>query len=310
MIIKKRRIRTLGNNLPTVKAGQRVIVGVRDLAGKETLLKKVGFSNLDAGATVLPSPTFGPVSDFNANGSYSIHKDKSKETVYRMAEWQWKQWHGRDTIDMSKFVDVPYERYPRTFVPPPGVELKIARSAEGEKLLTTPVYRLGATDDQLLHAINLLLEIFGECHVLTEELNDILGTKAIRLNWRILPEGKRPWKELKNELSPLISGAPEGKRVLIEDRLKTINSFEPDFAAVGTAGFSGYIILGFPTSSTYVLESLYYGNATYVLGKNWETISKMTKAEILSENLHRERIIHRVGWHNRVKNVLKVPKVK
>jgi hypothetical protein len=39
------------------------------------------------------------------------------------------------------------------------------------------------------------------------------------------------------------------------------------------------------------LESVKYGNATYVFGKNWDTCSKMTKNEMLDNRLQKARII-------------------
>lgn len=83
----------------------------------------MGFSSeLKPGETVLPSPKMVPVSRRNAEGSYIIHKDQPMETAYRTVEWTWKQWAGRgETVEVSDFVDVPYKRYPRTFVPPYGI---------------------------------------------------------------------------------------------------------------------------------------------------------------------------------------------
>jgi hypothetical protein len=91
---------------------------------------------------------------------------------------------------------------------------------------------------------------------------------------------------------------------LIADRLKTINQHNPSFHAVGTAGFTGYFVFGFPNKNLFVLESIYSGNATYILGKNWEKISQLTKAEILNQELHQRRLIHRVGWHISVQKLL------
>jgi hypothetical protein len=37
--------------------------------------------------------------------------------------------------------------------------------------------------------------------------------------------------------------------------------FQPEVVAVGRAGFAGYLAFGY--GEIYVMESLYYGNATY-----------------------------------------------
>ena len=65
MIIKKRRIRSLSTNLPTIKTGQKIIIGINDLNNKEPLLRKVGFEGIEAGTSILPSPAFGPISQFS-----------------------------------------------------------------------------------------------------------------------------------------------------------------------------------------------------------------------------------------------------
>ena len=46
------------------------------------------------------------------------------------------------------------------------------------------------------------------------------------------------------------------------------------------------------------------GNATYVFDKDWEELSKLTKAQILDEGLQRDRVIHRKGWHQRIRHLL------
>ena len=74
--------------------------------------------------------------------------------------------------------------------------------------------------------------------------------------------------------------------------------------AQGRGGFSGYIVFGFPRKNLYVLESLYYGNATYVFRENWEKLSQLSKAVILSGNLQTARIVHQPGWEKEVRHLL------
>ena len=74
---------------------------------------------------------------------------------------------------------------------------------------------------------------------------------------------------------------------------------------MGRGGFSGYVVFGFPEKNIYVLESAYTGNATYIFDERWEQLSKMTKAEILNEQLQTDRIIHRVGWNRRIDDLLR-----
>jgi len=306
MLINKKRIRNLKNYAGFIKRGRKVIVGVKDIERYKEILKKIGFTeNLEAGESLLPSDSFGPVSNFNAEGKYVKHKDQPMETAYRTVEWHWQEWNGPyDRVERSKLVDVPYKRYPRSFISPPSVEITIYRKTNNEIVLAGPAIEYSEENtSNLTHIINLFLEIFEECQFFTEDLDEFIKTPLRRLNWRILPPGPMPWTQLQHKIAPLIKLAPKGNQPVIEYRLRTISNCKPDFTAIGEAGFKGYIILGFNSKKVYMCESLYYGNATYVFNEEWESLSKKTKAEILSDNLQDDRIIHRgEGWEEKVKH--------
>jgi len=306
MIIRQRRIRNLDRYLGYLDKETSVVVGISNISDFRDKLREVGFSdNLETGESVLPSPTFGLISQYNAEGKIIVHRDQTKETAYRQVEWNWVEWHGPYRVDQSKIVDVPYERYPRSFIPPPSIELNIAATTDGEPIVVGPVITYAEENEPLLlHVINLFLEIFGECSLFTENLEKIIRQPVRRLNWRVLPPGRWPWERLRTEIEPIISEAPRGNQPVIQHRLETINSYGPNFTAVGQAGFRGYLIFGFEVKNLYVLESAFFGNATYVFGEDWERLSRMTKAEILDRNLQTDRIIHREGWENRIHDLL------
>lgn len=307
MLIRGRRIQNLESYLRCVTPGKRIVFGVGNIARFQGLLEKVGFTPaLEVGESVLPSPIFGARSRYNSFGKCLIHKDRPKEIAYRMVEWHWKQWCGRGkTEEVSDFRDVPYQRYPRTHIPAPSVELRIAANVQGQRIIASPLIVYDASNhSRLLHIINLFLEIFGECQVFHENLNAMINVPLKRLNWTVLPPGRYPWSKLRQEVKSVIERAPRGNQSIIENRLESINKYGPDFVAVGRAGFRGYIIFGFTSKNLFVLESIQFGNATYILGERWEEISTLTKAEILNDSLHQERIIHRVGWHRKVHGVL------
>ena len=291
--------------------GQRVVCGLPLSPHDSEKLTGMGFSPaLQPGESLLPPAKYGPVSRFNANGAYIVHRDQPMETAYRTVEWHWTEWRGRyDTEEQSKFVDVPYKRYPRTLILPPSVELQIAVNKRGRSILVSPaLIHLPENEEQILHNINLFLEIFGRCQIFTGNLDEIIESPLRQLNWRILPPGQRPWGELQRELKPLVQRAKRGNQVVIDHRLETINRHHPEFVAVGHAGFAGYIVFGFPQRTIFVLESIYTGNATYVFDDRWENLSRRTKAEILNENLQTDRIIHREGWERRIARLLQPPR--
>lgn len=306
MIITKRRIRTLSSYAKGLTEGQLVVVSVRAADISINKAVEIGFSpDLSPGESVLPK-AIGGVSTFNAEGKEIPLKDEPKETHYRQQEWTWKEFRGRyDFEEKSKIVDIPYERYPRKCIEPPAIELNIATDAEGEKFIVSdPEEFVPGNHELIIHVINLFLEIFGHCEIRSENLDSIIRAPLRKLNWDVLPPGKKPWGELKPLVKAATERLSEGNKVVIDKRLESINVHEPEFVAVGRAGFTGYLIFGFPEKNLYILESTQTNNATYVIENNWEVLAGLTKAEILENGLHKERIIHRESWFSEINRVL------
>jgi hypothetical protein len=301
MIITKSRIRSIKANVGEVKLGDKFIIGLSDIGRYKNTLFKVGFTkNLEIGESVLPSP-LGPISGFNALGKNIIHMNKPMETAYTTVEWKWEQWAGRgQTETKSKLVDRPYKRYPRTFITPPSIELTISEDENGNKILTTPLFEYKNNDEDLIHRINLFLELFHESELFHENLDSIIKPPIKRLNWEILPEGPMPWKIFVKTTKEITNRFSASKRKLALYRLKNIEQFNPNFHAIGRAGFKGYIVFGFEDKGLYIFESLFHGNATYIFDDDWEKLSNKTKAEILDNNLQKDRIIHRKNWSAKI----------
>ena len=69
--------------------------------------------------------------------------------------------------------------------------------------------------------------------------------------------------------------------------------------------YKGYVVYNFPKKGISVLESENPNNATYVFElKKWENLSKLSKTEVLSENLYLNRIIHDESWKTHVHKIL------
>ncbi len=305
MFIRLRRIRNLDRHLPVEYRNRELHIGVSELDQHAAQLRQIGFSEeLAVGERVLPVIK-GPVSRFNAEGKQVVRRDMPMETAYRQVEWHWTERHGDRKVEQSDFRDVPYKRYPRDFIPPPSLELQVGTNAQEQRVVTTS--SIAYTDDYrdlLIHAINLCLELFGECEIFTEDLVPATRVPVRHLNWQVLPPGRYPWERLQQAVQPLIDRVKKGNRLVISRRLELISDAGPEFVAVGRAGFTGYLVFGFPAKNLYVLESILYGNATYVFEENWEELSKMTKAQILNETLQKQRIIHREGWERSVRSLI------
>lgn len=306
MLISKKRIRSIGAYSKGLTAGKPVIICIDTNHIDPNLMIKAGFTpHFKVGEAVLPAIS-GPISEFNAIGKDILLKDLPMERVYRLGEWKWKQFNGRDSFEeKSKIVDIPYSRYKREHIPPPSIELSIVSDATSEKVIAAPAITFETKNEKLLtHTINLFLEIFGICEIRNENLDSIIRAPIKKLNWDILPQGRKPWGELKSLVATVMNKLPNGNKVVIEKRVESINVFEPEVVAVGRAGFAGYIVFGFPEKSLFILESTQINNATYVIENNWEKLSGLTKAEILNNNLHKQRVMHRESWFKEINKLL------
>ncbi|MFT8352378.1 hypothetical protein [Clostridium saccharoperbutylacetonicum] len=302
MLLIQKRIRNL-SKLSAIKDGTIIIPMIKINDDYIEILKNIGFTKqLEIGEAVLPKK-IGPVTRFNADGGYILHRDRPKETYFIMREWTYKKWTGGgNTEEVTDWVDVPRKRYQRTIINPMAMELVISKDHDGNKIVSMPeIIYDECNSETIIHEINMMLEIFGQCEITDINLNSIFKPKLRKLNWAILPKGKIPWVKRKEQLNTFIKQSRGKNSVVVEKRLEAINEYKPDFVAIGNAGFSGYLVLGFENRNLYILESTQVNNATYILEDRWEEISQLSKGEILNNNFHKNRIIHTKEWFNEIK---------
>lgn len=300
-----RKTRNLRKYLKQLKQKETYWLGLPTDSHKEKL-EELGFTiPLAPGERLLPDPKYGPANRRNSLGDEIVHRDKPLETAYRLAEWHWTEFRGRyDREECSKIVDIPYPRYPRTQVPPLSVELGIRKTGNNLHVVAGP-FVLGKNDSTATNTVNVFIEIFGECAVLRQDMTTWEKAPIRQLNWELLPPGKNPWASAQPALRKVVGSADKGNRPVIAARFDTIGKHEPDFVAIGTGGFNGYVVFGFPRFGFCLLESQEVNNATYVLNESsWEKVSMLSKAEILNGNLHRDRLIHRETWFGAVRDLL------
>ncbi|PZQ45942.1 MAG: hypothetical protein DI556_21645 [Rhodovulum sulfidophilum] len=254
---------------------------------------------------MLPPPV-GPVSRFNADGRWIVHRDLPKEERYiRTVSWRWKQWAGRDhTEEREEFRDINRECYPRTLVPPPGVELTYVEADDKRLLLVPLMENVPGQVETIGHAINLLLELAGECQLVREDFTPFAPPLLHRVNWKMLPPGAHPWECIAGHLSDVLKRTADNTQRVILDRQATIMEHRPDEQYVGLGGFSDYIAYVFMAQGMVVLESIRRDNAIYIFGDGWQSFARLTKAEVLGNGLHRARIVHSAGWKERLAEAL------
>jgi hypothetical protein len=304
MRISQSKIQNVDRFLLEFKKDEHLYIIVDDLDSHKDRLIQVGFSSLiPIGEKILPSALFGTVSDFNANGKYEKLRDQPKETYYKTQSATIKA-YGKHDVHITK--QQPYKKFQVELTEvAPSIELAILLDSSNEKIVSSDELIYNETNKNLIkHTINLFLEIFGECVVVDNEFLSKQKTKIKKVSWNILPKGVMPWAKLREPLIDLLEKtAVEDKEDTLR-RFEFINSFSPDFVATGNGGFNDYVVFGFEDRNLYVLENSFAGNATYIFNNDWETLSQLSKAEILAENLQEHRLIHKKYWKRSIKDIL------
>ena len=145
----------------------------------------------------------------------------------------------------------------------------------------------------------MLLSIFGECETINVNMEEPI--KTVRsVKWEIL----RPGKQTKERIISIIKErvSPNRESMYIRNIDKLIENSDENIA-VGTQEFKGYIV--FVCGKYAILESLMPNNATYILDKDWEEVSKLTKAQVLNNKLHIDRIYHYSSWEEKMNKYMK-----
>lgn len=296
MIIGK-SIRNVDKHLEKLSEGELFYVALRGIESYSENLFKYGLDvqKLKDGESFLPRPVKSSTS-YNSNGKIVLDKSEKEERVFERS-YHIVDWHGNDhygTCYQSRMC------YKRNFINPLEIELTYSNG-----FIVSPILKkCKENEDTIKHIINMFLEMFGNCEILTEDFN-IKGTKVVkRLQWTVLPKGEYPWEKAKEYLDVILDSTPNRYKRIIKNRHRIISNKVPDFMAIGDQGFYGYVIYGFTKKNIYIFESNQPDNATYVFKGNWEDASKLTKSEILSSNLCEARLIHNKNWESSIEKIV------
>ncbi len=300
MIITRKYVRQLTSYLGGLIPYTEIKFATQlDRIGNAALVRS-GFHELETGETILPS-IVGNTSRINSEGSYEVHRDQPKERrLVGRREWTREEWAGRgQTNTITEEVDIYRDCYPRTFIPPPGIELT-AVEHDGHLFAVSPTFIWQQTPDiQIIHALNLMLELFGEAEIRHDNLASFLPPQTRRVNWVLLPPG-HGMAGVTAHVQGVINRTPPSFRGPIMSRLTFLASRNPVDVYLGQGGFNAYVAYVFPRTGMTVLESVMPANATYIFRGNWQTVSHLTKTEILAGHHHHDRIFHDADWQNRL----------
>lgn len=302
MLIQSKYVRSVPRALKQLdEPGTRLVVPIEQ---PHLELRRYGLDFLsEIGNRILPS-AHRAATRRNIQGRLIIHKDQLKEPHSYTILWTREQWCGRG---MTETVTTPVTRtvmrYPRTLLPAEGIEISLIEDERGARYFATEMI-LHENSERWVTAANVMLEIFGQCQAVHSETLSSLVFATRRVNWKFLPQGKRSWSEIRQPMEEVLQRESRiAQRERARDRLASFNAREPSQIVIGQGGFHGYVAFCFPDYGFSILESIYFGNATYVLGEDWETLSQLSKTEIISEDLALSRIIHDQFWEGAIERL-------
>lgn len=246
---------------------------------------------MEVGDIVLPSGTFGPQSRKNAYGYTYADKTKPKERRYVSTNWVYP--FGNTNASMVA-ADIYRECYPKIEVEAYGIELQLYEDENKQQFVI-----VNMTDEirkkYMKEAINLMLEIYGKCYVYDGVIRVEKTIKRKRCNWEILPPGEMPSRHVEKQLKSM------NQKTDTYDiaRLNYMEMYNATTRVEGINGFRGYY--AYLYENYCVLESAFYGNATYIILKdNWEEMSQKTKKELIDEKQLIGKIDHTEKWKQNV----------
>lgn len=293
MKFKGKSVRSLTKLLKIAGDAEKVRLAVPLNDISEDLLMLIGFDRKPNVGDYLIPIRLGKFTDFNVNGTEIKREDLPKVSQSVMFYGASRDWHGGIHHGLRTRTT---KKYPREYVAAPSEIFEIV-DIEDVSFLSSSILNLNDVDESRnIHVTNLMLECFSEFDIYDIEKQEIVGPRLKHLQWDVLPSGEFPWDKAKAIISQRTEHLEEKDKKVIEYRMRVISQKEPDFLATGRAGFNGYFVYGFTNRDVYILESMEFGNATYVFNSEWEEISKLTKNQIINSDLPHQRIIHSKAW--------------
>lgn len=293
MKFKGNSVRSLTKLLKIAGDAEKVRLAVPLENISEDLLMLIGFGkNPDVGDYLIPA-ILGKFTDFNVNGKEISLKHLPLVPEYIMFYGASRDWHGNLHRGLKTR---KIKKHPRQNIAAPSETFEIVNIGDS-LFLSSSILDLNDIDEaRNIHVTNLMLECFSEFDIYDIEKQEIVGPRLKHLQWDVLPSGEFPWDKAKAIISQRTKHLEDKDKKVIEYRMKVISQKEPDFLATGRAGFNGYFVYGFTNRDVYILESMEFGNATYVFNSEWKEISKLTKNQIINSDLPHQRIIHSKAW--------------
>lgn len=309
MITGKKYIKSVNGHIGHIEEGKSFKIGVLITPEDASRLEHLGFSsNLTDGEQLIPQK-FGRYTRINHDGDENKLKHLPKVEAYTTLYYTRSQFAGRDERrEVTEFYDRKYMKWQTEHIPAPSFKISVISKDELSYVVVNHEFIKGIGENkEALFATNLILELFRRADFFTEDMTAYqVPSHPIRIvDWVFLPQGdKIPWKKRLEMYKPYVERAKETKKAVFLDRFGTILQYNPDAEARGTRGFQGYVVFSFEKLGIHVFESMHSGNATYVVSGDWESVSQLSKSQIIQNSLHEYRLIHHNTWKEKINDLL------
>lgn len=256
---------------------------------------------------IVPNANQGKFSYRNIFGYEKVRKDLGLETRYRTMDVpSWGSSYDTHEVEIS------YKAYPREYVSPRFLTIKIECR---NTLITLDKYAIkfeisevldkasSTFENNLLTALNLLQESLYASDVFASKSSYEDYLRTVQLAWEFLPPGNR-----EDDIRRIFGQHFVSKEKSTDDesRYDFMLSLKPKQFLVGSSGFQRYFG-ALLEDDLVIFENIAYGNAIYIMHKNWEQLSTLSRLDLLSGKYgdNFERVIHINGWENKVKAIVK-----
>lgn len=295
MLIHKKRIKNPKRYLYEIPEGKNFYLAVKVQQDK---FEKANYYGLKEDSALRIPIGRGSATHFNADGKWIVKRDLPLEKRVFEHNYHVVDWHGNDhygTCYQSRMC------YQREYIKP----AEIAFSYESGIVLSQQLSNFETCYDNIKLAINVMLEIFGECEIWDENKAPIIPQmKEKFVPWEILRSGTRDNAVWEKHIDAILKNKSKSQQNVIRNRHNFINTLKPDYRVLGVQNFYGYVVYAFEKKNLYIFESDSIDNATYAFVGDWQEASKLTKTQILCGNLQYARVFHTKSWHDNVTRVV------
>jgi hypothetical protein len=254
----------------------------------------------------IPPKQMGKYSRTNLYGRVVVRRDLPK--VYKSYSVDAPNWNGSGTHEVSW----THEIFPRDVIAPKYLTLSMEQVPQAAgtvgftvKFQIDQTLNRGAPDFEadLLYNLNMLQENVGAISIFPSATTLADYANTVRVQWEFLPPGNLDL--VIQRLTQGITALTSAEAREIRERLIILENLRPEKYVVGASGFERYF--GAKFGEDFVaFENLMYGNALYVMYRDWATLSTRSRIDLLKGPREGfDRLPHSGAWIKRLQRLVR-----